>query len=105
MNNVNLIGNIATQIELRYTDAGKPWCSFNLGYTRLKNNGKQSCFVGIVCFGALAENIAKYCAKGRQIAVTGELEVINDKRQDGTYNMQTRIICSHVDFLSEGKKS
>lgn len=100
MNHVDIIGNIATDINLQYNADGKAWASFNLGYTRNKNGGKQSCFVGVIVFGSLAENVSKYCSKGRPIAVSGELEVINEKRQDGSYNTQTRIIANSVDFLN-----
>lgn len=102
MNHVDLIGNIATEIKLQYNNDGKPWCAFNLGYTRRKPGGDQRCFVGVICFGQLAENVSKYCAKGRQVAVSGELEVINNKREDGSYNTQTRIIAQAIDFLGQG---
>lgn len=99
MNQVALLGNIATDIRLKYNSEGKPWAAFNLGYTRRKNGGDQSCFVGVLVFGSLAENVSKYCSKGRQVAISGELEVINEKREDGSFNQQCRIIAYSVDFL------
>lgn len=104
MNHVDLIGNIATDVKLQYNSDGKPWAAFNLGYTRRKPGGDQSCFVGVICFGQLAENVSKYCAKGRQLAVSGELEVTNTKRDDGGYTTQARIIAQAIDFLGQSDK-
>lgn len=104
MNRVNIIGNIATDIKLQYSKDGNPWCSFNLGYSMPKNGGKQSCYVGIIAFGALAENTSKYCSKGRPVAVDGQLEVINERLPDGTYNTRTHIIAYSIDFLNPAPK-
>lgn len=104
MNTVSLLGNIATEIRLQQSKDGNTWASFNLGYTRVRGQNKQSCFIGVVAFGALAENLSKYCFKGRQVAVSGELESINDKLADGSYRQQCRIIANSIDFLGDGGK-
>ena len=68
MNNVTLVGRLATDPRLEATN-GNPICTFRLAVDRGKQDGAD--FIPVKCFGAAAENHAKYLTKGRLISLTG----------------------------------
>ena len=70
MNNVTLVGRLATEPRLEETN-GNPICTFRLAVDRGRTEGAD--FIPIKCFGAAAENHAKYLAKGRLISLTGRI--------------------------------
>ena len=70
MNNVTLVGRLATDARLEATNAN-PICTFRPAVDRGKQDGAD--FIPIKCFGAAAENHAKYLTKGRLISLTGRI--------------------------------
>ncbi len=104
MNHVDLIGNLATDVNFRVKEGKNgqsvSYCYFNLGYTRRD----KSCFIQIWCFNKLAESVTQYCRKGGRVAVSGELEVTDERQQDGTYLVKPRIIADSVDFIDGERK-
>ena len=96
MNNVNLIGRIANEINLRYTPDGAAVCDFVMA---VDNYGDKTSFVDVTCWRKLAENVAEYMEKGRQIGVSGEL--VQDKwEKDGQKRSKIKINARNVKFLS-----
>ena len=104
MNNFNGIGRIATEIEIRYTKDGTAVANFSLA---LDNYGDKTSFVEVTCWRKLAENVAEYMEKGRQIGITGEL--VQDRwEKDGQKRSKIKINARNVKFLSynnENKQS
>ena len=96
MNDFNGIGRIATEIEIRYTKDGTAVANFSLA---LDNYGDKTSFVDVTCWRKLAENVAEYMEKGRQIGVSGEL--VQDKwEKDGQKRSKIKINARNVKFLS-----
>ena len=100
MNNVNLIGRIATEIELRYTPDGTAVCDFVVA---VDNYGDKTSFIDVTCWRKLAENVAEYMEKGRQVGITGE--IVQDRWQDdnGNNRSKIKIQARNVKFLSGGQ--
>ena len=96
VNNVNLIGRIANEITLRYTPDGAAVCDFVMA---VDNYGDKSSFVSVTCWRKLAENVAEYMEKGRQIGVSGEL--VQDRwEKDGQKRSKIKINARNIKFLS-----
>ena len=77
MNNVNLIGRITKDIELKTTKTNTSFISFTLACKRkqINNEGdKVTDFISCVAFGGKAEFLAKYACKSTLLGVSGRLQ-------------------------------
>lgn len=100
MNQVNLIGNICNDLELKKTKNDKSVVDFNLAVNSGYGDFKRTDFIKIVVFGVMAENIVKYQAKGNKLLVSGELH-IDKYEKDGKTYYYTSVQASSVEFLSQ----
>lgn len=100
MNNVQLIGRMTKDIELKTTEtANGPFTigSFDVAVPRQK---KGECdFIRCTAFGKTSEIIQKYITKGRRIALTGRLQVDNYEDKDGNKKTATKVIVNSIDFV------
>ena len=102
MNKVILIGRLARDPELRTTSSGIASLNFSLAVTRNftnQNGEREADFINCVAWRKQAENMAKYCQKGSQIAVEGRITTRSYDAQDGTKRYVTEVVCDNVTFL------
>ena len=102
MNKVILIGRLTRDPELRYTQSGSAVCSFTLAVDRAFTNQqgeREADFIDIVVWNKAAENVAKYMAQGRQVAVDGRLQIRSYEGNDGQRRWRTEVIANNVEFL------
>lgn len=104
LNKVMLIGNLGADPELRSTQSGQSVCSLRLATSEKwtdKQGEKQEKteWHRIVVWGDLAENVAKYCKKGKQIFVEGKLQTRSWEDQEGTTHWSTEVVAMSVKFL------
>lgn len=104
MNRVILIGRLASDVELRYTQSNRAVANFRLAVNRAFSKEKKADFFRVVAWGAQAENVAKYLKKGSQCAVEGSIQIEQYKDKDGSDRWSTDIVASYVEFLG-GKSS
>ena len=108
MNKAILIGNLANDPELRITSSGISQCTFRLAVQRryaAQNGEKMADFLTIVCWRQLADNCARYLAKGRKVAVEGSIQTRSYDAQDGTKRYVTEIMADNVEFIGGGEKA
>ena len=111
MNKCCIVGNVTRNLELRHTQSGIANVSFSLavdkGLSRQKReefeaqNRPTADFPRVVVWGQLAENLARYCGKGSQIAVVGRIETGSYEDKDGKTIYTTDIVAENVEFLSK----
>ena len=80
MNNVSLVGRLTKDPELRTIGTGNSTVSFTVAVNRQFTNAngeREADFINCVVWGKAAENLAKYCRKGSQIAVEGRIQTRN----------------------------
>lgn len=102
MNTVYLTGRLTKDPDCRRAaDGALSIARFTLAVkkTKIKEGEPEAEFIPIVCFGKLAENVAKYVHKGRLIAVTGRIQ-IGSYEKEGKKIYTTDIIANAVEFLS-----
>ena len=102
MNKVILIGRLARDPEMRTTAGGTNVTRFTVAVTRTyqdQNGERTADFINCVAWRRQAENIAKYCTKGTQVAIEGRIQTGSYDTQDGTKRYTTDIICDNVTFL------
>jgi single-strand DNA-binding protein len=97
MNTVSLIGNLATDVEVRDVGEEKKVASFLLAVDR---GGREAGadFVWISAWDRQAELCAEYLAKGRRVAVEGRLHS-RTWEQDGARRDAIDVVARRIDFL------
>ena len=105
MNNVNLIGNLTRDPELRYSTGANQTaiCRFTIAVNDGYGDKQRTSFIPIVVFGKQAENCDRYLAKGRRVAITGRIQT-GSYEKEGRTVYTTDIIASNVEFLSSGQQ-
>ena len=108
MNKVILMGRLAKDVELRYTQTGKAVATFTLAVDRKKGenapaNAPTADFIPCVAWDKLAEIADNYLSKGRQALVEGHIQVRSYKAKDGSNRYTTEVILEKMEFV--GSKS
>lgn len=104
LNKVLLIGNLTRDPELRYTPQGTAVCSFGMATNRswTTDQGEkreEAEFHNVVAWNRLAEIVAEFLTKGKQVYVEGRLSTREWEGQDGVKRRTTEIIANEVIFL------
>jgi single-strand DNA-binding protein len=98
MNTVSLIGNLATDVELREVGEDKKLATFLLAVDRSGADGAD--FVGIVVWDRQAESCARFLSKGKRVGVDGRLRSREWEDADGKRRRKLEVVGKHVQFLS-----
>lgn len=102
MNKAILIGRLTRDPEMRTTTSGIASTSFTVAISRTytnQNGEREADFINCVAWRKQAENIAKYCNKGSQVAVEGRIQTRSYDAQDGTKRYVTEVVADNVTFL------
>ncbi|OYD07937.1 single-stranded DNA-binding protein [Paludifilum halophilum] len=108
LNRVVLIGRLTRDPELRYTPNGVAVTSFNLAVNRRFTNQqgeREADFIDIVAWRQLAETVANYMKKGRQVAVEGRLQIRKFENQEGRRIKVAEVVAENVQFLEPRSSS
>ena len=104
MNNVFLIGRLAREFELRYSQAGKAVANTAIAVESGFGDNKRTDFINLVAFGKLAEVVAQNLTKGSQVAITGELRINSYEDKQGNKKRAEQVVVSNVKFLDKKGK-
>lgn len=102
MNKAIIIGRLTKEPEMRTTTNGVNSTSFTIAVNRPFSNQdgeREADFISCVAWRKQAENIAKYCSKGSQVAVEGRIQTRSYDAQDGTKRYVTEVIVENCTFL------
>lgn len=100
MNKVILVGRLARDPEVRYTQSGKATATFSLAVSRFAGGQNNTTdFIPIVAWEKLAEICGNNLIKGSQILVEGRMQVRNYDAQDGTKRYVTEVVAQNIEFL------
>ena len=104
LNQVILIGRLTKDPELSTTSSQTTYCTMRIAVSRPSSSEERTDFLNVICWGKLAENVAKFMAKGRLVAVEGRIETSQYTAQDGSIQYYTRINARNVVFLDRPKE-
>lgn len=104
LNQVELIGNLTRDPELRYTPNNTPVCTFSVATNRqwVTESGEKkedAEFHRIVAWQKLAEICGKYLVKGRRVWIRGRLQTRSWTGQDGANRQVTEIVLEDMIML------
>jgi single-strand DNA-binding protein len=104
INKVILIGNLGQDPELRSTASGSAVVNLRIATTERRkdrdgNWNDHTEWHSVVSFGRTAENVGKYCRKGKQIYVEGRLQTRKWQDRDGRDRYTTEVVADNIRFL------
>ena len=99
MNSVALIGNLATEVDLRELSGDKRVATFLLAVDRPTNDDTAD-FFRISVWDRQAETCSQYLAKGRKVGVEGRLRSDTYDDRDGIRRTSVEVSAHRVEFLS-----
>lgn len=109
VNEVNLIGNLAQDPELRYTANNTAVATLtvatNENYKDKSGEWQTKAeFHRISVWGPQAENCSKYLLKGQTVKIQGSLHNSRYEDKDGVVRYQTQVKATTVKFGPKAKK-
>lgn len=105
-NNVNLIGRLTKEIEIKKTNSGKDVATFSLAVNDKKVNDQQvSFFFNIVAWEQCARYLKQYAGKGDLIGVNGRLTTRSYQNTRGDKVTVTEVVADDVMLLSKASKA
>lgn len=111
MNQVNFMGRLVANPEIRYSAGENATCIANFRLAvdkRFRNRNDSDAptadFFRITAFGKLGEFCEKYLKQGTKIVMTGRIENNNYTDADGNRIYRDQIIAENIEF-AESKKA
>ena len=98
MNVVTLIGNLATDVELKDVAPDRKVATFLLAVDRPGRDAGAD-FISVATWNRQAEVCAEYLAKGACVAVDGRLRTRSWEDAEGQRRTATEVVANHVQFL------
>jgi single-strand DNA-binding protein len=99
VNVVTLIGNLATEVELKEVGEAKRVAGFVLAVDRVSRDGGAD-FVRVSVWDKQAELCHRFLAKGKRVAVEGRLRSRSWQDGDGKRRGAVEVVARRVEFLS-----
>lgn len=111
MNQVNFMGRLVADPEIRFSTGENATCIANFRIAvdkRFKNKNDADAptadFFRITAFGKLGEFVQNYLHKGTKIVMTGRIENANYTDKDGNKVFRDQIVAENIEFV-ESKKT
>lgn len=101
MNNVNIIGRLTKDVNVRATNSGTSVASFTVAVDRGKDkdgNDRGADFISCIAFGRTADNLERFSGKGLRVAVTGHIQT-GSYEKDGGKVYTTDVIADRLEFI------
>lgn len=103
MNKVILLGNLARDPEVRYTQSGKGYMRNAIAVNHARSKNQPADFYNVLAWDKTAEFISKYFRKGSKILIEGHLQA-NSYEKDGTKYSGVDIVIDTAEFADSAKK-
>ena len=105
MNNVNIIGRLVQDVEVRRTNNQKSVSNFRIAVDRSfkdSDGNTVTDYFPIVCWGATADFTEKYFKKGLRVGISGSLQTRSWDDSEGGKHYATEIVAREV-YFADGK--
>ena len=107
MNNVNIIGRLTKDVEVRKTSTNKSVSSFSIAVDNLatKDGEKTTSFFNCNAWNNVAETLSKYTRKGDRIAILGSLIQRNYDNKNGEKISVVEINVNSITLIENKKEN
>ena len=106
MNRIVLVGRLAQDPEIRYTQTGIAVAKLTVAVNRpfLNQQGEREAdFIDIVVWRNQAENCAQYLSKGRLVGIDGRLQIRSYETAEGQRRRVAEVVADRVEFLDRAR--
>lgn len=107
MNNVNIIGRLTKDVDVRKTSTNKSVSSFSIAVDNLatKDGEKTTSFFNCNAWNSVAETLSKYTRKGDRIAISGSLIQRNYDNKNGEKISVVEINVNSITLIENKKEN
>ena len=98
-NNIELIGRLTKDVELRTTSNNKKVCTMSLAVNRYDGKNKVTDYFTVTLWENLAELSSKYTHKGSLVHVQGEMISRTYQNKSGSNVLVWEVKCSKLTLL------
>ena len=110
VNKVTLIGFLGEAPELKFSQQGKPICTFSLAVNeRWKDPAgaprERVEWFQIVCFARLAEVCGEYLDKGRHVYLEGRLQTRKGNGPEGEKRTAIEVVANQMQILDRASQN
>lgn len=108
MNQLQLLGNLARDAELRFTKSGKAVAIFTVAATNTyidsttNETKEQTAFINCVAWGKTGEAVSN-CKKGERLFVNGRIQTRSYEDSNGQKKYVTEVVADLVGRKLEGE--
>ena len=108
MNQVQLLGNLARDAELRFTQNGKAVATFTVAATNTyvdsttNETKEQTAFINCVAWGKTGEAVGN-CKKGDRLLVNGRIQTRSYEDSNGQKKYVTEVVADFVGKKLDGE--
>ena len=107
LNQINIMGRLTKDPELRRTGSGTAVASFTIAcdrdFSNKESGEKETDFIDCVAWRSTAEFLEKYFSKGRMIVVSGRLQIRSYTDKDGNKRRAAEVVADHC-YFGDSKK-
>ena len=110
LNKVMLIGFLGDAPELKFSQQGKPVCTFSLAVNERWKDPQGAPrerleWFQVVCFARLAEVCGEYLNKGRHVYLEGRLQTRKWKGPEGEKRSTIEVVANQMQILDRAPKN
>lgn len=101
INHIIIHGRLTATPELKQTQSNVAVTTFSVAVDRQyarQGEEKLTDFFSVVAWRSLAETICKYCSKGKEIIISGEMQSRKYTDKDGNARIAWEILANSIDF-------
>jgi single-strand DNA-binding protein len=103
LNKAMLIGRLGHDPELRNTGGNNPVLNMRVATTTRRKDGDEwvdhTEWHSVTVWGRTAENVVKYCKKGKELYIEGRIQTRKYEDKSGVERYSTEIVAEQVRFL------
>ncbi len=109
LNQVNLIGNLCRDVEMRYTAGGTAVGKMSLAMNRKFKGSdgqlrEEVCYVDVTLWGKTAETANNYLSKGSSVFISGYLKLDSwEDKQTGQKRQKLGVVANTMQFVGPKK--
>jgi len=99
MNNVNIIGRLTKDPEIKRTEEGKAICDLRFAIDDPFSKDDRADFINVTVFGNQGELCERYLRKGLLAGVSGRIRSDFYTNAEGVKKYPVKVIADNVQFL------
>lgn len=102
-----IVGNVGSEVELRYTPSGVAVCNFSLATNKNYTNSEgeratKTTWFRVSAWRKTAEIVSQHVTKGQQVLVVGEMDEARPwTDKDGNVKASLEVTAQNVTFLGK----